>query len=180
MGQAREVMDKLTSTAVEMHDVDKAVELYSDNAVVMTPDAGPVKGREKISQYWHQFIDGFPGQEHALPITPLYKDVIALFAQTGIAYTPTLLVVYGGPWAENYWYEHENVYNDSKLQRFTPYEELAANARRRVRSTHHLEENPLHLPPPTLRLWRRRAGPPRLAWARSGAAGVPWQAAAAP
>ena len=79
-------------------------------------------------------IDGYPGQEHALPITPLYKDVVALFAQTGIAYTPTLLVVYGGPWAENYWYEHENVYHDPKLQRFTPYEELAAKARRRVRS----------------------------------------------
>jgi Tol biopolymer transport system component len=79
-------------------------------------------------------IDGYPGQEHALPITPLYKDVVSLFAQTGIAYTPTLLVVYGGPWAENYWYEHENVYNDAKLQRFTPYEELASKARRRVRS----------------------------------------------
>jgi Tol biopolymer transport system component len=79
-------------------------------------------------------LDGYPGQEHALPITPLYKDVVALFGQSGIAYTPTLLVVYGGPWGENYWYTHENVYGDEKLKRFTPYEELAAKARRRVRS----------------------------------------------
>ena len=80
-------------------------------------------------------IDGYPGQEHALPVTPLYKDVVGLFAQSGITYTPTLLVVYGGPWGENYWYEHENVYNDPKLRRFTPYEELSAKSRRRVRGS---------------------------------------------
>jgi hypothetical protein len=80
-------------------------------------------------------MDGYPGQEHALPITPIYKDVATLFAQSGIAYTPTLLVVYGGPWGENYWYTRENVYNDPKLQRFTPYEELASKARRRNRGS---------------------------------------------
>jgi len=80
-------------------------------------------------------LDGYPGQEHALPITPLYKDVVQLYGSTQITYTPTLLVVYGGPWGENYWYEHEKVYNDAKLQRFTPYEELAAKSRRRVRSS---------------------------------------------
>ena len=79
-------------------------------------------------------LDGYPGQEHALPITPLYKDVIQLYGQTQITYTPTLIVAYGGPWAENYWYEHENVYNDPKLRRFTPYTELASKSRRRVRS----------------------------------------------
>jgi imidazolonepropionase-like amidohydrolase/Tol biopolymer transport system component len=80
-------------------------------------------------------IDGYPGQEHSLPIFPLYKDVVTLFAQTQIAYTPTLLVAYGGPWAENYFYETENAYNDAKLRRFTPYEVLAAAARRRVRGS---------------------------------------------
>src|SRR5207249_2731963 len=37
-------------------------------------------------------IDGFHGNEHTLPITPLYKDVIQMFAQSGIAETPTLIV----------------------------------------------------------------------------------------
>lgn len=73
MGQARDVLDKLTNTAVEMHDVDKAVGLYSDNAVVMTPDAGPVRGRDQISQYWHQFIDGFP-DSHYESISKLEAD----------------------------------------------------------------------------------------------------------
>ena len=78
-------------------------------------------------------IDGYPGQEHAIPLFPLYKDVVSLFAQSGIAYTPTLIVSYNGPFAENYFYTTENVYGDLKLQRFTPYEELAAKSRRRVR-----------------------------------------------
>ena len=42
-----------------------------------------------------------------------------------------MLVAYGGPWAENYFYAKENAYHDEKLQRFTPYEELASKARRR-------------------------------------------------
>jgi imidazolonepropionase-like amidohydrolase/Tol biopolymer transport system component len=80
-------------------------------------------------------MDGYPGQEHSLPIYPLYKDVVKLFAESGITYTPTFIVSYGGPWGENYYYTTENVYNDPKLRRFTPYEELAAKSRRRVRSS---------------------------------------------
>ncbi len=60
-------------------------------------------------------IDGFAGNEHSLPIVPLYKDVIELFAQTGITYTPTLIVAYGGPAAKYYFFEKGDVYNDKKL-----------------------------------------------------------------
>ena len=49
-------------------------------------------------------LDGYPGQEHALPIAPIYSDVVTLFSDIGITYTPTLLVSYGGPFAENYFY----------------------------------------------------------------------------
>ena len=80
-------------------------------------------------------IDGYPGQEHSLPIFPLYKDVVKLFAESGIAYTPTFLVAYGGPWGENWFYTTEDVYNDPKLRRFIPYEVLAASTRRRVRGS---------------------------------------------
>jgi len=80
-------------------------------------------------------MDGYPGQEHSLPIFPLYKDVVQLFAESGITYTPTLIVAYGGPWGENYFYTTENVYGDAKLRRFTPYEVLASSTRRRVRGS---------------------------------------------
>ncbi|MCG8469219.1 MAG: amidohydrolase family protein [Gemmatimonadetes bacterium] len=76
-------------------------------------------------------IDGYSGLEHSFPIYPLYKDVIELFAKSGIVYTPTLLVAYGGPWAENYWFATENPHDDEKLARFTPHAALDAVTRRR-------------------------------------------------
>ena len=78
-----------------------------------------------------QLLDGYPGHEHALPIYPLYKDVIKTVADSKMAVTPTLLVSYGGPWAENYYYSRENVWGDKKIQYFTPYQELAQKSRRR-------------------------------------------------
>jgi imidazolonepropionase-like amidohydrolase len=42
-----------------------------------------------------------------------------------------LLVSYGGPWAENYYYSHENVVGDPKLRHFTPAEEFDDKTRRR-------------------------------------------------
>lgn len=76
-------------------------------------------------------LDGYPGHEHSIPVYPLYKDVIKTIADAKMTVTPTLLVAYGGPWAENYFYETEKPYHDAKLQYFTPYEELANKARRR-------------------------------------------------
>ena len=76
-------------------------------------------------------IDGFEGNEHALPIVPLYKDVVDTFAKSGIFYTPTLLVAYGGPWAENYFYETTEVHKDPKLRRFIPHNVLDSKALRR-------------------------------------------------
>ncbi len=75
-------------------------------------------------------LDGYPGHEHAIPIYPLYKDVITSIAQSKMIVTSTLLVSYGGPFAENYFWETEDPYHDSKMQYFMPYEELAAKTRR--------------------------------------------------
>ena len=44
--------------------------------------------------------------------------------------TPTLLVSYGGPFAENYFWSREVPYNDPKVQHFFAYEELAGKTRR--------------------------------------------------
>lgn len=76
-------------------------------------------------------IDGFGGNEHALPIVPLFKDVVEVFARSKTAYTPTLLVLYGGPWAENYFYQTTEVHSDPKLNRFIPHNELDRLSRRR-------------------------------------------------
>ena len=76
-------------------------------------------------------MDGYSGVEHTMPITPAYNDVVELFKASGTTNTPTLLVSYGGPWAENYYYTHENVVGDPKLRYFTPSADLDPKARRR-------------------------------------------------
>jgi Tol biopolymer transport system component len=75
-------------------------------------------------------LDGYPGHEHAIPIYPLQEDVIKAIAEAKMCVTPTLLVSYGGPFAENYFWETEDAYHDKKMQYFMPYEELAGKTRR--------------------------------------------------
>ncbi len=76
-------------------------------------------------------MDGYPGIEHTMPIIPAYRDVIELFKTSGTVNSPTLLVTYGGPWAENYFYTHEDLVGDEKLAHFTPKGELDQKIRRR-------------------------------------------------
>ncbi len=75
--------------------------------------------------------DGYSGMEHNMPGFPLFSDVAQLVARSTMAYTPTILVSYGGPWAENYYYATEDVFGDEKLRRFVPFEDLQSRALRR-------------------------------------------------
>ena len=59
MGEAREVMDRLTA-ALDAHDVKAAGECYATDAVAVTPDQGEVRGREAIAEYLRQLTDAFP------------------------------------------------------------------------------------------------------------------------
>jgi imidazolonepropionase-like amidohydrolase len=77
-------------------------------------------------------VDGYHSIEHALPESPLYADVIALFAGSGggagsesadglgTFYTPTLLVAYGGLQGKNWFIQHENPVDDPRIRRHTP------------------------------------------------------------
>jgi Tol biopolymer transport system component len=76
-------------------------------------------------------VDGYPGHEHSYPIMPLYQDAVRLIAESGITYTPTLLVAYGGPWSENYFYQRHDIHEDAKVRRFMPHEEIDQRAERR-------------------------------------------------
>jgi imidazolonepropionase-like amidohydrolase/Tol biopolymer transport system component len=77
-------------------------------------------------------IDGHTGIEHAVPVAPLYKDALTLFAKSQSGYTPTLIVGYGGIWGENYWYQHTNVWENERLLRFTPRGVIDERSRRRL------------------------------------------------
>ena len=77
-------------------------------------------------------MDGYPGIEHNLPVYPLYHDVVRLFSETRVLNTPTLIVSFGGPMGEIYWFTTENVLDNERLVRFTPRETLDSRARRRA------------------------------------------------
>jgi Tol biopolymer transport system component len=78
-----------------------------------------------------EMLDGYPGHEHSYPIMPLARDAVELAARSGITYTPTLLVNYGGPWAENYFYERYDIHQNPKVKQFMPHEEIDIRAERR-------------------------------------------------
>jgi len=77
-------------------------------------------------------LDGHTGVEHSLPVPRIYKDTIQLFAQSKVGYTPTLIVGYGGLSGEYYWYQHTNVWENERLLRFVPREQVDARSRRRT------------------------------------------------
>ncbi len=76
-------------------------------------------------------LDGYSGIEHALPIAPIYDDVVELFKASQTTNSPTLLVSYGGPFSENYFYTKDEVHDDVKLRRFMPEDAIDARTRRR-------------------------------------------------
>ena len=82
-----------------------------------------------------EMLDGYSGHEHTIPTFPLQSDLIRLLTESKTVYTPTILVAYGGPWAENYWYETLDLLNDEKLKRFTPWSDLESKILRRGGST---------------------------------------------
>lgn len=89
------------------------------------------EGSLNLKQNLTETIDGYPGLEHSIPVYPVYDDLLQLFVVTGRTYTPTLLVSYGGPWAENYWYVEDPPHDDAKVRTFIPHGEVDAAARRR-------------------------------------------------
>jgi imidazolonepropionase-like amidohydrolase/Tol biopolymer transport system component len=68
--------------------------------------------------------DGYPGLEHSLPISPFYRDVVELARESGLTYTPTLIVSYGGPIGRDYYLSRSDVDKEARLRYFTPHDEL--------------------------------------------------------
>lgn len=64
--------------------------------------------------------DGNTGIEHNLPQSDLYDDVIQFYSQTGVGYTPTLIVSYGGLSGERYYYDRDDVWKHPLLSKHVP------------------------------------------------------------
>lgn len=69
-----------------------------------------------------QLLDGYAGNEHALPIAPFQEDVIQLIAQMRTSYVATLLVNTSGPAAKHYYVAKHDPALDPKVRHFwSPY-----------------------------------------------------------
>ncbi len=79
-------------------------------------------------------VDGHTTLEHSVSVENVYDDVTQLWSRSTMAYTPTLIVAYGGIWGENYWYDTSEVWKDERLMRFVPRSIVEPRARRRVRA----------------------------------------------
>ena len=79
-------------------------------------------------------VDGHTGIEHTLPVQSAYDDVMDLWRNTEVGYTPTLCVAYGGISGEQFWYEVDDLWLHPRLQTFTPPHVLTPRARRRNKS----------------------------------------------
>lgn len=62
----------------------------------------------------------------------MYEDVMQLWSQSRVGYTPTIGVAYGGIWGERYWYQHTDVWANERLAAFVPREILDPASRRRT------------------------------------------------
>ena len=60
MGQARELMDQLTEALTTHQDLKTIANLFAQDAVAFTPDAGEIHGRDNIAEYWRQMTEAVP------------------------------------------------------------------------------------------------------------------------
>ena len=78
--------------------------------------------------------DGNSSVEHNLPQSMLYDDVLQFWGQTEVAYTPTLVVTYGGLAAETWWYQETDVWRHPILSNFVPPHILRPRSVRRLKA----------------------------------------------
>jgi imidazolonepropionase-like amidohydrolase len=78
--------------------------------------------------------DGNSTLEHNIPQARLYEDVRQLFSQSKTAYTPTLVVTYGGLSGDPYWRYATDVWTHPILSRHVPPHILQPNSVRRTKA----------------------------------------------
>ncbi|RFB05861.1 amidohydrolase family protein [Parvularcula marina] len=82
--------------------------------------------------------DGNTSVEHNIPQRVLYEDVLSFWEQTEVAYTPTLVVTYGGLGGDPYWRYKMDVWKHPILSAHVPPHILQPSS---VRSTKAPEED---------------------------------------
>ncbi len=105
----------------------QVIQAAREENIFVVPEGG--------STFYHNMtmiMDGHTGIEHNIPVAPVYKDILQLWGRSKTGYTPTLIVNYGGLNAEYYWYQHSNVWENTKLLKYYPRELIDSRARHRT------------------------------------------------
>ena len=76
--------------------------------------------------------DGNTSIEHNLPTSMIYEDVLSMYSQTEVAYTPTLAVTYGGLAGDPYWRQAMDVWLHPILSQHVPPHILQPGSVRRI------------------------------------------------
>ncbi|OUS02595.1 amidohydrolase [Flavobacteriales bacterium 33_180_T64] len=98
-----------------------------EEGIFVVPEGG--------STFYHNItmvMDGHTGIEHNIPVAPVYKDVLELWGNSNVGYTPTLIVNYGGVNGEFFWYQKTNVWENEKLLKYTPRGIIDSRSRHRI------------------------------------------------
>lgn len=104
----------LKSYSVDRRDWRQAlVSLTGEAAIGITTEGA---GRQ-MRQLTH-VVDGHTAIEHNLPVAPLYTDVVELLARSGVFYTPTLPVSYGGVPADRLFFARGDMARSERTRRF--------------------------------------------------------------
>ena len=103
------------------------IQAARDEHMLVVPEGGSM-----FQQNMTMIADGHTTIEHSIPVAEIYDDVRQFWRASGTAYTPTLVVAYGGSWGENYWYQHTDVWKEPLLSRYVPRRILDAKSRRRT------------------------------------------------
>jgi len=90
------------------------------------------EGGSKFQHNMSQIADGHTGIEHAIPLVNAYEDVRQFWSASGTGWTPTFVVAYGGLSGENYWYQHDEVWKNERLMRWSPRFVIEPRAMRRT------------------------------------------------
>jgi imidazolonepropionase-like amidohydrolase/Tol biopolymer transport system component len=100
-----------------------------DYEMMVVPEGGST-----FFQNLNQILDGHTGIEHNIPVAPLYDDVMNVWKETEVGYTPTLVVSFGGLSGEFWWYAQDDVWQDERLLTFTPRSTVDPRAIRRQKT----------------------------------------------
>jgi len=95
------------------------------------------EGGSLLQHNLSMIIDGHTTLEHSIPTEKVYDDIKQLWSQSGMAYTPTMGVAYGGIWGEHYWYDKTEVWKHPRLSQYVPSEILDPRTMRRTTAPHH-------------------------------------------